>query len=117
MEGFFDVGLYLILGAAFPLIAVGFAALLRPSNPDPDKLSIYECGVDPYGDARVRFHIRYYIFALMFVIFDVETVFMYPWAALFKDLGAFALVEMLIFIGLLVLALIYAWKERVLRWI
>ena len=72
--------------------------------------------MEPFSDSRVQFHVRYYIFALMFVIFDVETVFLYPWAVAYDELGLFALIEMLIFVVMLVIGLIYAWKKKVLKW-
>jgi NADH-quinone oxidoreductase subunit A len=79
-------------------------------------VTTYESGNDPVGSSQVRFNVRYYIFALMFVIFDVETVFLYPWAVAHRSLGLFALIEMLVFVLLLVVGLIYAWRKKVLRW-
>ncbi len=79
-------------------------------------MEIYECGQAPIGEAQTRFHIRYYVFALVFLIFDVETVFLYPWGVIFRELGWFGLAEMLIFLFMLVVGLVYAWKKRVLQW-
>jgi NADH-quinone oxidoreductase subunit A len=110
------VVIFLILGILLPVGALTFGRLLRPHNPTEEKRKTYESGVDPFGSSRVQFNVKYYIFALLFVIFDVETVFLYPWAVAYDKLGLFALVEMLIFIILLVIGLVYAWKKKVLEW-
>jgi NADH-quinone oxidoreductase subunit A len=110
------VAIFLFLGIFLPVSALTLGKFLRPNKPGKEKGTTYESGVEPFGEGHVRFNIRYYIFALMFVIFDVETVFLYPWAVAYDKLGLFALVEMLIFISLLVVGLIYAWKKKVLEW-
>ncbi len=110
------VAAFLIMGVFLPLAALTVGRMLRPNNPTPAKQTTYESGVEPIGGGWVRFHVRYYIFALLFVIFDVETVFLYPWAVAYKQLGIFALIEMLIFVLLLLVGLIYAWKKKVLKW-
>lgn len=110
------VFIFLILGIILPIVALFFGKLLRPNKPEEAKYTTYESGIDPFGDSRVQFNIAYYIFALMFVIFDVETVFLYPWAVAYEKLGFFALIEMLIFVVMLVIGLIYAWKKKVLKW-
>ena len=106
------IGLALLL--SFAAFTIG--KLLRPNKPSEQKYTTYESGNIPEGAGNVRFNIRYYIFALMFVLFDVETVFLYPWAVAYEKLGLFALVEMFIFISLLLIGLIYAWKKKVLKW-
>jgi NADH-quinone oxidoreductase subunit A len=110
------VAAFLILGVFLPVAALTAGRFLRPNRPNEAKQTTYESGVDPIGDSWVRFNVRYYIFALMFVIFDVETVFLYPWAVAYEQLGLFALIEMLIFVLLLLVGLIYAWKKKVLKW-
>ncbi|MDF2670943.1 MAG: subunit of NADH:ubiquinone oxidoreductase [Paenibacillus sp.] len=110
------VAIFLALGILLPIVALTVGRFLRPNKPTEQKQTTYESGNIPIGDSHVRFNIRYYLFALMFVIFDVETVFMYPWAVAYKQLGLFALIEMLIFVLLLVVGLIYAWKKKVLQW-
>jgi NADH-quinone oxidoreductase subunit A len=111
------VSLFLLLGLVLPIGALMvLGPLLRPKNPTPEKLTTYESGLEPFGEARVRYNVRYYLFALMFVAFDVEIMFLYPWAVTFDSLGMFGLVEMLIFLGLLVIGLLYAWKKKVLEW-
>lgn len=106
-------------GTAFGLVAafLGLASVFRPSRPSVGKVENYESGVDPVGDAWGQSQIRYYIFALLFVMFDVEAVFIFPWAARLEALGFFGLVEMTIFIFILALGLAYAWRKGVLRWV
>ena|SRR5688572_20083163 len=103
------------IGLVGALLGVG--SLLRPTRPQPQKYINYESGVDPVGGGWSQSQIRYYIFALLFVMFDVEAVFIFPWAVRLESLGMFGLVEMLIFIFILALGLIYAWRKGVLRWV
>jgi NADH-quinone oxidoreductase subunit A len=110
------VAIFIGLGILLPIAALSIGRLLRPSRPLPEKATTYESGNEPVGVGQVRFNIRYYLFALMFVIFDVETVFLYPWAVAYNKLGLFALVEMMVFVLLLLVGLIYAWKKKVLQW-
>jgi NADH-quinone oxidoreductase subunit A len=107
---------FLCLGVLLPIICLTLGKLLRPYKPSAEKYTTYESGLEPFHDSRVQFNVRYYMFALMFVIFDVETVFLYPWAVAYDKLGIFALIEMLIFVVMLVIGLVYAWKKKVLRW-
>ncbi len=109
--------------AIFTVIAVGFtavplmlAALLRPRHPNPIKDSTYECGMETVGPSWIQYNAGFYIFALVFVVFDVETVFLYPWAVVYGQLGLFAFAELLVFVGILVVGLLYAWKKQALRW-
>jgi NADH-quinone oxidoreductase subunit A len=109
-----------IVGALAVLVVGGMLAigsLLRPRRPQPQKYLTYESGVDPVGDGWSQSQIRYYIFALLFVMFDVEAVFIFPWAVRLEGLGIFGLVEMLVFIAILALGLVYAWRKGVLRWV
>lgn len=114
---------YIVVGLfgalAFGLVAafIGLASIFRPDRPTVDKVENYESGVDPVGSGWSQSQIRYYIFALLFVMFDVEAVFIFPWAARLEDLGVFGLVEMVIFIFILALGLAYAWRKGVLRWV
>lgn len=118
MEAYVDVVVFLMAGFLFPVINVAVSRLLRRDYPDELKRTTYESGIMPFGDARVRFHIHYYVFALAFVIFDVETVFLYPWAVVFQGLDrVFAFWEMFVFIAMLAVGLVYAWKKRVLTWV
>ncbi|HZG87345.1 NADH-quinone oxidoreductase subunit A [Paenibacillus sp.] len=116
MNNYVLVAIFVALGIFLPVAALTIGKLLRPHKPTPEKLTTYESGNEPVGTGQVRFNVRYYLFALMFVIFDVEAVFLYPWAVAYDQLGLFAVVEMLIFVLLLVIGLIYAWKKKVLKW-
>ena len=111
------LGLFAVLFAA---INLGLTHLLGPKRPNRVKLSVYESGVQPIGDARQRFTIRFDLIAMLFIIFDIEVVFLYPWAVVFKKFsetsGLFILLEMLVFIGILLLGYIYAWKKGGLTW-
>lgn len=108
--------LFIVLVAAFGVGTLVLSYLLQPRYPEAEKLSPYECGSEPFSDARIPFPVRYYIFAMLFVIFDIEIIFLYPWAVAFKDIGLIGLVEMMIFIGLFVLAYVYAWRKGALEW-
>jgi NADH-quinone oxidoreductase subunit A len=110
------VFVFLCIGILLPVGALTIGRFLRPRVPSEAKQTTYESGNNPFHDSRVQFQVRYYMFALLFVIFDVETVFLYPWAVAYNKLGLFALVEMLIFVLMLVLGLVYAWKKKVLQW-
>jgi len=122
VEEFGRAGFLLVFALAFPLIpivaSVVFAAFrLRPDRPDPIKSDTYECGVETEGgDALVQFNARYYVIALLFVVFDVEAVFLYPWAVAFRQLGLFAFVEAVLFLAILVLGYVYAWRRKALEW-
>jgi NADH-quinone oxidoreductase subunit A len=111
-------GLMLVVGVGFVAAAMTANRLLRPHRPSPAKLSTYECGVDPVGSGWAQSNIRYYVFAYLYVLFAVEAVFLFPWAVVFDapGFGAVTLVEMGIFVGLLALGLLYAWRRGVLRW-
>ena len=98
-------------------ITLLMAKLVRPQNPSKTKLMPYECGIDPIDSARGRYTVRYYIIAILFVVFDVETIFLIPWAVQFKALGIFGLVEMLIFIVILIAGYIWVWKKGALEWV
>ncbi len=108
---------FLALACAFPVVTLLAAKLVRPESPFKEKLMPYECGIDPVSDARGRYTVRFYIVAILFVIFDVETVFLFPWAVQFRHLGLFGLAEMVIFLGLLVIGYIWVWKKGALEWI
>lgn len=111
------VFLFLVLGAVFGVACLLIAYFVHPSRPgEKDKLIPYECGEEPVGSSFVQFNLRFYVYALIFVIFDVEVVFLFPWAVVFKKLGLFAFVEMVIFIGILLVGYAYAWRRGALEW-
>ncbi len=107
---------FLAFGLIFLVIGMLASKIVRPSNPSPEKLSTYECGEEPVGPAWTQFNIRFYVIALVFLIFEVEIVFLFPWATVFKDLGLFAFVEMMIFVFILVIGLAYVWAKGDLEW-
>lgn len=115
-ESYLTVGAFAALGAVLVLVMLGVAAVLRPVKPSKPKQMTYECGVDPVGSGWSQTYIRYYVFGLLFVIFDVEAIFIFPWAIQAESLGVFGLVAMLLFMLTLVEGLAYAVKKGVLRW-
>ena len=110
--------LFMVVGLVFLLVTLFFASLVRPAGTySKEKYLPYECGENPEGSAWIRFNIRFYVFALIFIIFDVEVIFLLPWAVVFKNLGAFAFIEGLIFVGILIVGLAYVWRKGDLAWI
>lgn len=110
--------------AALTVLGVVFVAsnfliwrLLRPSNPTREKLLAYECGIDAIGETWTQPNVRYYVFAFLFAIFDVEAIFLFPWAVVYEKLGLYAVVEMIIFVVILLVGLAYAWRRRILDWV
>jgi NADH-quinone oxidoreductase subunit A len=120
-EGYFGqyvtIGIFVLAGAGIVFGTLLASRVLRPSVPGTDKNTTYESGIDPIGTGWAQSNVRYYIFALLFVIFDVEAVFLFPWAVIFQRLGTQAFIEMVIFIAILALALLYAIKKRLLEWL
>jgi NADH-quinone oxidoreductase subunit A len=108
---------FLVVGAGFVTVNLILWKVLRPSRFSEEKLTTYECGENPVGSAWIQFNIRFYVFALIFIIFDVEAVFLLPWAVVFKELGMLAFVEGLVFIAILVVALVYVWRKGDLEWV
>ena len=108
--------IFLIIGLVFVAGGLIMSWLIRPSRPYPSKLSTYECGETPIGDTRVRFNIRFYVIALIFLVFDVEVVFLFPWATVYKELGWFAFIEMLVFLAILFVGYAYVWRKGDLDW-
>tara|TARA_B100000700_G_C15038110_1_gene853801 strand:+ start:1287 stop:1649 length:363 start_codon:yes stop_codon:yes gene_type:complete len=107
---------FLILASAVPILALVTNKVVSPQSKNGERRLTYESGMEPIGGAWIQFNIRYYMFALVFVIFDVETVFLYPWAVAFHRLGLLAFIEALVFITILVVALAYAWRKGALEW-
>jgi NAD(P)H-quinone oxidoreductase subunit 3 len=107
----------LIISLLVPFLAFNLSRIIAPESKSPEKRTTYESGVEPLGEAWIQFQIRYYMFALVFVIFDVETLFLYPWAVSFSELGLLAFIEVIIFIIILVVGLIYAWRKGALEWL
>jgi len=116
LPGYIPIFLFMALAFAFPVVTLLIAKLVRPHSGGEGKLSPYECGVDPESDARQRYAIRYYVVAILFVIFDVETIFLFPWAIIFKQLALFGLIEMLVFLGILIVGYVWIIKKGALDW-
>jgi len=108
--------LFVVVALVFGLWTLVVSSLVQPKYPEPEKLSVYECGSEPFSDARMPFPVRYYIFAMLFVIFDIEVIFLYPWAVVFTKIELIGLIEMLVFIGLFLVAYVYAWRKGALEW-
>jgi NADH-quinone oxidoreductase subunit A len=107
---------FFIIGAVFVAGGLIVAWLLRPKRPYAEKLTSYECGEEPVGDSWIRFNIRFYVVALIFLVFDVEIVFLFPWALVFKKLGMFAFLEMMVFLAILLVGFAYVWAKGDLEW-
>ena len=121
LEQYGRLGILLFFALVFPVGALIFSALLglmryRPKNPNPIKRETYECGVETEGETWVQFNFRYYIFALLFVIFDIEVIFLYPWAVALRQVKVFGFVEAVVFILILLVGYVYAWRKRALEW-
>lgn len=116
-EDWIFIGIFLILAPVFPGLALVIPKLIAPKKPNPLKSETYECGIETFGETWVQFKAQYYIFALVFLIFDIEVVFLYPWAVAFDQLPLFAVVEGIIFILILVAGLIYTWRKGTLKWV
>jgi NADH-quinone oxidoreductase subunit A len=120
LANYFPILLFLAIGTAVGVGAIvvsgALARLSGSQNPDPEKLSPYECGFEAFEDARMKFDVRYYLVAILFILFDLEIAFLFPWAIVLKDIGWFGLISMLIFLGILVVGFIYEWKKGALEW-
>ncbi len=113
---YIPIFIFMAIAFLFPIVTLFVAKLIRPNSGGEAKLSPYECGVDPDSDARQRYAIRYYVVAILFVIFDVETVFLFPWAIIYKQLAFFGLMEMLVFLGILIVGYVWIIKKGALDW-
>src|SRR5659263_516727 len=117
LNNYLPVVIFTIIGVVFVAISLFMSRMVRPSNKTKEKLSTYECAEKPIGDARVHFNIQYYLIVIVFLIFDVEVLFLYPWAVQFKHLRPLGFLEMILFIEVLIIGLAYAWKKEALEWI
>ncbi|HEX4999865.1 MAG TPA: NADH-quinone oxidoreductase subunit A [Terriglobia bacterium] len=116
LSGYVPIFLFMGIAFLFPIVTLLVAKLIRPSTGGAGKLAPYECGVDPESDTRQRYAIRYYVVAILFVIFDVETVFLFPWAIIYRQLALFGLIEMLVFLGILIVGYVWVIKKGALNW-
>ena len=116
LSEYFPILLFIMIGIAIGVVLPTLGFLLGPRQPDPEKNSTYECGFEAFEDARMKFDVRYYLVAILFIIFDLEIAFLFPWAVVFKDLGLFGFIAMMIFLAILVIGFIYEWKKGALEW-
>lgn len=116
-SGYLPIFLFMAIAMAFPTVTIIAARLIRPSAPSITKLEAYECGIKAASDSRGRYTVRFYIVAILFVIFDVETIFLFPWAVRYKSLGWFGVAEMVVFLAILVVGYIWAYKKGALEWV
>jgi len=113
---YFPVLIFIVVGLLLGFIAMFLGSLLGPTRPDKAKLSPYECGFDHFEDARMPFDVRFYLVAILFIIFDLETAFLFPWAVVLRDIGWMGFWAMMVFLGILVVGFIYEWKKGALEW-
>jgi NADH-quinone oxidoreductase subunit A len=120
LENYFPILLFILVGIAFGVVPVllggGLSRLLGVHRPDSEKLSPYECGFEAFEDARMKFDVRYYLVAILFILFDLEIAFLFPWAVVLQEIGLFGFLAMLMFLGILVVGFIYEWMKGALEW-
>jgi NADH-quinone oxidoreductase subunit A len=116
LQEYFPILLFILVGLGVGVVPVALGRLIGPNKPDSEKLSPYECGFEAFEDARMRFDVRYYLVAILFILFDLEIAFLFPWAIVLDQIGMFGFVAMLIFLAILVVGFIYEWKKGALEW-
>jgi len=116
-SGYLPIFIFLVVAILFPIVAIVAAKLIRPSAPFFTKLEAYECGIKAASDSRGRYTVRFYIIAILFVIFDVETIFLFPWAVRYRQLGWFGVAEVAVFLAILIVGYIWAYKKGALEWV
>ncbi len=116
LEQYFPVLLFILVGVGIGMLLLSVGRLVSPNRPDAEKLSPYECGFEAFEDARMKFDVRYYLIAILFILFDLEIAFLFPWAVVLPDIGAFGFWSMMIFLAILVIGFVYEWKKGALEW-
>jgi NADH-quinone oxidoreductase subunit A len=116
LENYLPILIFLVMGAVFGVVPVILGRLVAPHRPDSDKNSPYECGFEAFEDSRMKFDVRYYLVAILFIIFDLEIAFLFPWGVVLKQIGMFGFMAMVIFLTILVVGFIYEWKKGALEW-
>jgi len=116
LEQYFPVLLFILVGVAIGVAMLVMGNLVSPNRPDPEKLGPYECGFEAFEDARMKFDVRYYLIAILFILFDLEIAFLFPWAVVLPDIGIFGFWSMMIFLAILIIGFIYEWKKGALEW-
>jgi NADH-quinone oxidoreductase subunit A len=116
LEQYFPILVFIVVGLGLGIVLLSLGTLLAPNRPDPEKLSPYECGFEAFEDARMKFDVRYYLVAILFILFDLEIAFLVPWAVVLQDIGFEGFVAMLVFLLILVVGFVYEWKKGALEW-
>ena len=116
LDNYFPILVFIAVGVVMGALPIMLGMLVAPSNPDSEKLSPYECGFEAFEDARMKFDVRYYLVAILFILFDLEIAFLFPWAIVLKEIGMFGFVAMMIFLAILVIGFIYEWMKGALEW-
>ena len=116
VQDYLPILIFLGLAIALGVILILAAAIIAVRNPDPEKVSAYECGFNAFDDARMKFDVRFYLVSILFIIFDLEVAFLFPWAVAFKDISMVAFWSMMIFLGVLTIGFMYEWKKGALEW-
>ena len=116
LENYLPILLFILVGLAFGVGPIIAGSLLAPNRPDSEKLSPYECGFEAFEDARMKFDVRYYLVAILFILFDLEIAFLFPWAIVLEEIGMAGFVAMMVFLGILVVGFIYEWMRGALEW-
>ena len=120
LENYFPILMFILVGIAFGVVPIvlggGLSRLLGVHRPDAEKLSPYECGFEAFEDARMKFDVRYYLVAILFILFDLEIAFLFPWAVVLQEIGFFGFMAMMVFLGILIIGFIYEWKKGALEW-
>ena len=116
LADYLPILLFIVIGIGFGVMPILAGFVLGPQRPDADKLSPYECGFEPFDDAHMKFDVRFYLVAILFIIFDLEIAFLFPWAVVLNDIGVFGLLAMFLFLAILVVGFIYEWKKGALEW-
>jgi NADH-quinone oxidoreductase subunit A len=116
LDNYLPILVFLVVGGAIGVAVGGLGYLLGPQRPDSEKSSPYECGFEAFEDSRMKFDVRYYLVAILFIIFDLEIVFLFPWAVVLEEIGMVGFIAMMVFLGILVVGFIYEWKKGALEW-
>jgi len=116
LENYLPILIFIVISVMAGVIMISLGALLSPNKPDSEKLSPYECGFESFEDSRMKFDVRYYLVAILFIIFDLEIAFLFPWAVVLEEIGMFGFLSMMLFLGILVVGFIYEWKKGALEW-
>ena len=116
LENYFPILLFILIGLVVGVVPMALGWMFEPNRPDSEKLSPYECGFEAFEDARMKFDVRYYLVAILFILFDLEIAFLFPWAVVLNEIGLFGFIAMVVFLGILVVGFIYEWTKGALEW-